>query len=135
MLYFQIDTHSLIAVVAVLRAERFLWFLLILTSDRGQLWAQNMYLILTENTAQQFYLPLSKKEKCCYSAKKIDLFICCNVLCQRFYTALPTQYHCRMSVEDSDLQRSIRQVQHMVWFSIFFFFFLNTCMLPILKPN
>lgn len=60
MLYFQIDTHTLIA---VLKSERLLWFLLILTSDREELWAQNMYLILTENTAQQFHLPDIKEGK------------------------------------------------------------------------
>lgn len=61
MLYFQIHTDTLIVAVAVLKAERLLRFLLILTSDREELWAQNMYLILTENTAQQFHLPHIKE--------------------------------------------------------------------------
>jgi len=63
MLYFQIDRDRLIVVVAVLKADRLLWVLLILTSDREEFWAHNMYLILTENTAQQFHLPHFKEGK------------------------------------------------------------------------
>lgn len=105
MFYFQVETLFNSSSSSAYSREAFV-ALLVLTCDRGELWAPNTSLISAENTAQKLHLPHIKEGK-------MLLF------CQ----------------ENGSIYLMQRFLQHRVCFSSPFFFFGNWHIVAILKRN